>query len=445
MEHQPFSYHTLEELAAACKACGVTLPFSKDLSPLKAPLSVYGREIANRLCIQPMEGCDGTKDGRPGELTLRRYRRFAAGGAGLIWLEAAAVDPNGRANPRQLCINRDTVEAMAALQAQIASAAKGAGHPVPFTVLQLTHSGRYSKPQPIIAAQNPYLDRPGQTYKVITDEELDALQDTFVEGARQAKEAGFDAVDVKCCHGYLFAELMGAKTRPGKYGGDFEGRSRMLLTTVRRVKEEAGIPVTVRLNAFDEIPVPYGFGVKKEDFRTPDLAETKELVRRLRALGVELIDVTAGNPYYNPHVNRPYDIGFYRPPVHPLVYVGKMLGAVKELKESCPDTAFLCSALSWLREFGSLAAAGGVKDGWFDLAGFGRQALAYPDFAADLLEQGGMKREKCCIACSKCTELMRDGGTSGCVIRDKEVYLPIYRAGREGKPPISSRQVAEHI
>ena len=175
------------------------------------------------------------------------------------------------------------------------------------------------------------------------------------------------------------------------------------------------------------------------------MAETKELVRRLRALGVELIDVTAGNPYYNPHVNRPYDIGFYRPPVHPLVYVGKMLGAVKELKESCPDTAFLCSALSWLREFGSLAAAGGVKDGWFDLAGFGRQALAYPDFAADLLEQGGMKREKCCIACSKCTELMRDGGTSGCVIRDKEVYLPIYRAGREGKPPISSRQVAEHI
>ena len=86
-----------------------------------------------------------------------------------------------------------------------------------------------------------------------------------------------------------------------------------------------------------------------------------------------------------------------------------------------------------------------MKDGWFDLAGFGRQALAYPDFAADLLEQGGMKREKCCIACSKCTEIMRDGGTSGCVIRDKEVYLPIYRAGREGKPPASSRQVAEHI
>lgn len=262
MEHQPFSYHTLEELTAACAACGVTLPFSKDLSSLKAPLAVYGREIPNRLCIQPMEGCDGTADGRPGELTMRRYRRFAAGGAGLIWLEAAAVDPNGRANPRQLCINRDTAPAMATLQAQIADTARGAGHPVPFTVLQLTHSGRYSKPQPVIAAKNPYLDRPGQTYKIITDEELDALQDAFVEGARQAKEAGFDAVDVKCCHGYLFAELMGAKTRPGKYGGDFEGRSRMLLTTVRRVKEEAGIPVTVRLNAFDEIPDPYGFGVK---------------------------------------------------------------------------------------------------------------------------------------------------------------------------------------
>lgn len=343
--------------------------------------------------------------------------------------------PERRANPRQLCINRDTAPAMATLQAQIADTARGAGHPVPFTVLQLTHSGRYSKPQPVIAAKNPYLDRPGQTYKIITDEELDALQDAFVEGARQAKEAGFDAVDVKCCHGYLFAELMGAKTRPGKYGGDFEGRSRMLLTTVRRVKEEARIPVTVRLNAFDEIPDPYGFGVKKEDFRTPDLTETKELVRRLRALGVELIDITAGNPYYNPHVNRPYDIGFYRPPVHPLIYVSKMLAAVKELKEACPDTAFLCSALSWLREFGSLAAAGGVKDGWFDLAGFGRQALAYPDFAADLLEQGGMKREKCCIACSKCTEIMRDGGTSGCVIRDKEVYLPIYRGRPGGKAP----------
>lgn len=72
-------------------------------------------------------------------------------------------------------------------------------------------------------------------------------------------------------------------------------------------------------------------------------------------------------------------------------------------------------------------------------------AFAYPDFARDILEKGALNERKCCIACGKCSEIMRDGGKAGCVIRDAEIYAPIYKAGREGKPPIQSNRLAEHV
>ena len=89
------------------------LRFSDDFAPLFGPVTVGPLTAGNALCIQPMEGCDGTLDGQPGELTLRRYRRFGAGGAKLIWGEAAAVVEEGRANPRQLLVNENTVPGLA--------------------------------------------------------------------------------------------------------------------------------------------------------------------------------------------------------------------------------------------------------------------------------------------------------------------------------------------
>src|SRR2546422_8994772 len=117
-----FRFHTLAELQAECHRLRFGLRFSDDLSPLFRPLVIGKLRLGNSLCIQPMEGCDGTLDGRPDELTFRRYRRFGAGGAKIIWGEATAVVPEGRANPRQLMINDSTAEAFAEMLAHCRAA-----------------------------------------------------------------------------------------------------------------------------------------------------------------------------------------------------------------------------------------------------------------------------------------------------------------------------------
>jgi len=282
---------------------------------------------------------------------------------------------------------------------------------------------------------------------VISDEQLEELEDRFVEAAELASEIGFDAVDIKSCHRYLNSELLSAFTREGNYGGSFDNRTRFLVNIVDKIKQSLGdaIDVTLRLNVYDAIPYPYGWGVDKDDYRKPDLSEPIQLVKILHNKGVKMVNITCGNPYYNPHVNRPYDSGPYIPPEHPLEGVARMLGVAKAIQDNVPDMAVLSSGLTWLRHLSPHVAAGGIKEGWFRIAGFGRMAFAYPDFARDLLEKGALNEKKCCIACGKCSEIMRDGGKAGCVIRDAKIYAPIYRAGREGKPPIQSDRLAEHV
>ncbi len=452
--HEKFQLKTLKDLSNRIKALKVHIPVSEDIDVLKQPVRLRDKIIPNSMAVQPMEGCDGTPAGEPDELTFRRYRRFASGGAGLIWIEATAVVHDGRANPRQLYLCRRNKDGFARLLDTIMEAAKAQFGPDhrPYTVVQLTHSGRYSKPEgkpaPIIAATNPYLDPYlSGGYSVISDEQLEELEDRFVEAAELASEIGFDAVDIKSCHRYLNSELLSAFTREGNYGGSFDNRTRFLVNIVDKIKQRLGdaIDVTLRLNVYDAIPYPYGWGVDKDDYRKPDLSEPIQLVKILHNKGVKMVNITCGNPYYNPHVNRPYDSGPYIPPEHPLEGVARMLGVAKAIQDNVPDMAVLSSGLTWLRHLSPHVAAGGIKEGWFRIAGFGRMAFAYPDFARDLLEKGALNEKKCCIACGKCSEIMRDGGKAGCVIRDAKIYAPIYRAGREGKPPIQSDRLAEHV
>jgi NADPH2 dehydrogenase len=108
---------TAQEFQAHLDACGARIPFDEVLEP-SGPLAQSfalndGRTIGNRFCILPMEGWDGTSDGFPSELTVRRWERFGLSGAKLIWGgEAVAVNPEGRANPNQLMLNRDTAPAI---------------------------------------------------------------------------------------------------------------------------------------------------------------------------------------------------------------------------------------------------------------------------------------------------------------------------------------------
>jgi len=452
--HEKFKYNSLDDLKEEIKKLNLSIPISEDLEILKRRIPMGDKDIPNSLGIHPMEGCDGTAEGKPDELTYRRYERFARGGAGLLWFEATAVVKEGRANPRQIYICQENKEEFKKLLNQSLAAAKdefGDDHR-PFTVVQLTHSGRYSRPtgepEPIIATRNPYLGRNlPEDYPLITDEELERLEDRFVEAAVLAKEIGFDAVDIKACHGYLNSELLSAFTREGKYGGSFENRTRFLLNIIDKIKARLGhqLDIAVRMNAYDSVPYPYGWGVSKDDFLKPDLTEPIKLVKILYDKGVKLINISTGNPYYNPHVGRPYDIGYYIPPEHPLEGTARMLDIIKQIQQSVPDMVVMATGFSWLREFAPYVAAGGIQEGWFTIAGFGRQAFAYPDFAKDIITKGAMDRRKCCIACSKCSEIMRDGGKAGCVIKDAKIYAPIYKEGRKGKPEIDRNRVAYHV
>ena len=422
---------------------GLNLPLDDDLSPLAAPVKIGNLVAPNALIVHPMEGCDGTSDGKPDVLTVRRYERFAAGGSGLLWFEATAVVPEGRANPRQLLMVKENLESFRALLSHtldVARQANGADFR-PVTVLQLTHSGRYARPvdapAPVIAHHDGVLDKvyniPAD-YPLISDEELDRLQDRYVEAAHLAKETGFDAVDIKSCHRYLVSELHAAHTRPGRYGGSFENRTRFFLSVVDRIQAEVpGIMVTTRLNAYDGHPYPWGWGVSHEDPRIPDLSEPLKLVHLLSKRGLCMINVSAGNPYFTPHINRPYDtpvVGGKVVEEHPLEGVARIIDQARQVQQFMPHMVIVGSGYSWLRQFLGYAAAAAVRRRWATMIGLGRGAFAYPDFARDLILKGALDAKKCCITCSRCTQIMRDHGRTGCVIRDREVYGPIYAEGR---------------
>lgn len=446
MPFRKFKFNSLQEILQEAASLGLELNFSENTGVFRRKVKIGEFEIPNSLAVNPMEGCDSNPDGSPSELTIRRYERFAAGGAGLLWLEAVAVTPEGRANPRQLRITGDNLDEFGKLHEKmrnISHTAYGGGfHPV--VIMQLTHSGRYSKPTgtpaPIPACRNPYLDAARKldgNPPVIKDGELERLEDEYVKAAVLAKKAGFSGVDVKCCHRYLNSELLSAFTREGKYGGTFEGRTRFLLNVVGKIRDRLGkdFIVTTRLNIYDAIPYPYGWGTDRENFRKYDLTEPIRLVEILYEKGVRLVNLTMGNPYYNPHVNRPYDKGPYIPDENPFEGVNRMIKGTGEVQKAVPDMAVVGGGYSWLRQFAPYAGAGSLEKGWAKLIGFGREAFAYPDFARDILEKGAMTKDKCCIACGKCTEIMRAGGTPGCVVRDSGVYAPIYNEAKKCIPP----------
>jgi 2,4-dienoyl-CoA reductase-like NADH-dependent reductase (Old Yellow Enzyme family) len=443
MAHERFRFRSLDDLTARIAELGVDLPAQADLAPLARRVRIGTIATPNALAVHPMEGCDGRADGKPDALTTRRYLRFARGGAGLLWFEATAVVPEGRANPRQLWLAPENVAAFRDLREQALAAgreANGADYR-PFTTIQLTHSGRYSrpvdKPAPILAHHDGVLDkvlRLPEDHPLISDETLERLTDAYVLAARLALESGFDGVDVKCCHRYLMSELLAAHTRPGRYGGSFENRTRLLLDVVRRVRAEVpDIAITMRMNVYDGHPYPWGWGVSQDDPQVPDLTEPLRLIGLLRDEGVALINVTAGNPYFSPHINRPFDQnveGGYVPDEHPLVGVARLIGLARTIKQAYPDMVIVGTGYSWLRHLLGYVGAAVLAQGWADIIGVGREAFAYPDFARDLLTRGEMDRRKACVACSRCTQIMRDHGCAGCAVLDKEVYGPIYAEGR---------------
>lgn len=447
--HEKFKFASAAELLAKASSLGVEIPFADDLSPLWQPIEIAGHRVPNRLVVQPMEGCDADETGAPTELSLRRYRRFAAGGSGVVWFEATTVTDEARSNPRQLYLNAANVGSFARLveaARRVAREQMGPAHR-PLCILQLTHPGRYCRrdgqPRPIIAQHNAVLDAAQKLpadHPLIADAELDRLQDAFVQAAELALQAGFDGVDVKACHGYLISELLAAHERPGKYGGTLENRARFLLETVQRIRSRLpDLIVTSRISAYDGLAYPYGFGGDPgdADAGVADPAgfdEAVVLASQLRELGCPLLNVSIGNPYHQPHIGRPFDkpvVGQPRPDEHPLVGVARLLRVIGALQQACPSLPIVGTGYSWLRQYFPNVGAAILRDAKAAFIGIGRLALAYPECVRDLASNGKLDPRKVCVACSGCTQIMRDGGRAGCVVRDREVYATEYRQGRQ--------------
>ena len=419
-----------------CSESGTSFPYSDDISCLAKKITVAGKKINNRIVYQAMEGCDGTYDGAPDELTYRRYLRFARGGAGIIWFEATAVLPEGRANPRQMYLSEKTEDELKKIVCDIKETGIKENGFEPVVIVQLTHSGRYSKPEgtpaPLIAYNNPIFekDNPIDKSRIVSDDYLDLLQEKLINGAVWSKKLGFDGADIKSCHRYLLSELLSAYNREGRYGGSFENRTRLLTGAVKEAKILTGkdFIITSRLNVYDGFEYPYGFAVKEGCGITPDFTESKMLVKQLVANGIDMIDMTMGNPYFNPHVNRPFASGTYDPPEHPMQGVQRMLDGISEIASEIKGTPVISSGISFLGGVSANVCAGYINEGKFDFAGYGRETLAYPSCANAITSGENLDPKKLCICCGKCTEIMRrPGGTPGCVIRDGEVYMPLYK------------------
>lgn len=431
---------------------GAELPVDERLSaesdsPLAQPYQYRGFRLSNRFSIQPMEGWDGTHDGHPTELTKRRWQRFGQSGASLIWGgEAVAVRHDGRANPNQLLLNEETLRDIASLREILVQAhheAAGSAQNTPMIGLQLTHSGRFSRPnsktwlEARTLYRHPLLDARFHIeaqQALLSDEEIDHLIEDFIKAAVLARQIGFDFVDIKHCHGYLGHEFLSAVDRDGAYGGAFENRTRFLRNIVAGIRAAApGLDIGVRLSAFDWIPFhpdenglgeaeaytgDYGYAFGGDGTGTGiDLTEPKRFLDLLAELDIRLVNITAGSPYYVPHIQRPAlfpPSDGYQPPEDPLIGVARQIAVTAQLKRHRPELVFVGSGYSYLQEWLPYVGQAVIGAGMADFIGLGRMILSYPQLPLDVLSGRPLRRKLLCRTFSDCTTAPRKGMVSGC-------------------------------
>ena len=477
------SLKTVTEFREHVAKLGIEIPCDEALNPtvLAQPtgnVTINGKTIGNRFAIHPMEGWDGTTKGAPTDEVRRRWRRFGVSGAKLIYGgEAMAIRSDGRANPNQLIINETNLTALTELRETLLEAHRDRFGNTDDLVIgfQLTHSGRFCRPndnatfEPRVAYRHPILDRKFRVTsdaQMLMDDEVAELISDYVKAARIAREAGADFVDIKHCHGYLLHEFLGAHTRPGQYGGSFENRTRVLRKIVSGIRADGNnIDLGVRVSAFDlvpyrpesenstpgklgpgipedfETPFPFQFSINHDDPTQIDLTETFQFVELCGSLGIKLLNVSGGSPYYNPHCQRPAAYppsDGYQPAHDPLIDVARLLDTARQLHAQLPsDMALIGTGYSYLQEYLPHVAQAVIRKGWADMVGLGRMVLSYPHLPADVLENGTLEKRLICRTFSDCTTAPRNGLPSGCFPLDeyytKRPEAATLRALKHGK------------
>lgn len=366
MSQERFHYKTLEEVKERAEELKVYLPFSSSTDILKTPLKVGNVTFHNRMGIAPMEGADSLEDGSPSDYTIRRYVNEAIGGSALIWFEAISIVPEGRSSKTQLLLTEENVESYKRMNEKIKEAGRKANGFEPYLIMQANHSGRYSNPD----------------------------------------------------------------NRPGQYGGNYENRTRLLKNGIKAAKvwEDENFQVTCRLGIYDGYEYPWGFGVSEGSGLKPDLKEPIRLVKELYGnCGIQMMNLTMGNPYATTHVTRPFDMGKYEPEEHPFTGIGRMIAGIGEVKKAVPEMVIFGSAPTYLRQFADLYTAGAVEEGFCDGMLFGRMAFADPDYANEIIKNGRIDPKRVCMTCGKCGDLIRAHKPTGCVIRDPKTFMPFYK------------------
>ncbi len=494
------SLKTVEAFRKHIAALGVELPCEDQIvagsgaSPLLQPVAnvtINGKHVGNRWATHPMEGWDGTTTGGVTDDMLRRWQRFGESGAKLIYGgEAMAVRPDGRANPNQIILVEENQAGIASLRETLVKAHHERYGKTEDLIIgfQLTHSGRFCKSNdqkrlaPRVAFRHPILDRKFNVTsdaQMFTDGEIEELIQCYIRAAKIAWDIGADFVDIKHCHGYLLHEFLGAHTRPGKFGGSFENRTRILRDIIAGIRASGNpIELGVRLSAFDFVPfkpdparaepgklgpgIPedfshclpyrYGFGVNQSDPVAYDLTETFQFAELCAQLGVKILNLSAGSPYYNPHIQRPAAYppsDGYQPAHDPLIDVARQINVVRQLKAhltktqstrpKTQDPILIGTAYSYLQEYLPHVAQYVVRHGWTDMVGLGRMVLSYPEMLTDATTKGALTPKLICRTFSDCTTAPRNGMKSGCYPLDKHyAAMPEFQQLKEAKKKVGA-------
>ena len=245
---------------------------------------------------------------------------------------------------------------------------------------------------------------------------------------------------------------------PVRFGGSFENRTRFLRDIVAGISRNApGLRVGVRFSAFDAPPYspgpdgvgapaptpdpyPYLFGASPVAPLQIDLAEVRAFLSLLVELSVELVNVSAGNPYTSPHIIRPAlfpPSDGYLPPEDPLAGVARQIAVCSELKRAFPNLLIVGSAYTYLQEWLPHVAQHNVRTGRVDFVGLGRMVLPYPELPADVLAGRPLDPRRICRTLSDCTTAPRNGLVSGCYPLD-----PFYRERPERARLVEAKRLA---
>ena len=396
---------------------------------LSSPIQIGGKNAQNRIVNQPMECNDGDAEGNPTQRTFERYRRLAEGGAGIIVVESLAITYESRARKNQLKISEETAKSLERLVKEMREV-----NPKPLILFQINHSGRvsgaaFSKVVSLYPTGDPDIH-------LLTEEEIGKIKEMFVKAAIIARQVGADGIDFKHCHGYLCGEMLRpANTRPDRYGGDFENRTRFFRETTEKIKkaiDTKNFLMGVRYSFYEGIPG--GLGTAGPEEVEEDLFEPLRFAKMVEEMGMDYINISAGIPAITPEIVRPtknYPEGVYRhfgwaKTVKRLVRIpvigsgySYLRDGKNDLKQSDPLKK---SFLYWAEK--------NLKKGHVDLVGIGRQSLADPLFAKKFLSDD-VAKVNFCTACGGCSVLLRSQAEVGCTVYNdyyKEVLKKIRKS-----------------